>query len=86
MIKIFYTPKFIRHYKKLPETLRIEVEEKVELFRKDPQDSSLKFHKLKGKLKGYSSFSVNYAYRIIVQEDAKGVYALLAVGDHDVYK
>ena len=86
MIVVLYTPRFIRHYQKLSSALRLEVDEKIDAFRRNPRDPSLKLHKLKGALKGYLSFSVNYAYRIIAEQDEKGVFALLAVGDHDVYK
>ena len=86
MTRILYTPTFVRQYQKLPAGLREEVDEKIAMFEKDPRQPSLKLHKLKGKLKGYSGFSVNYAYLIIVEEDKKDTFALLAIGDHDIYK
>jgi len=85
MIHILYKPTFVRAYKKLPIDLKDEVKEKIELFKKNPNNSSLKVHKLKGKLKSFWSFSVNYRYRIIFTKE-KESYVLLVVGDHDVYK
>lgn len=86
MIKVLYKPAFIRQYKKLPEALREEIKEKIGLFREDPSHLFLKSHKLKGKLKGFLSFSVNYEYRIVFEYETKNTVVLLAVGDHEVYK
>lgn len=86
MIEVIFTSTFLRQYKKLSADLRLEVDEKIELFRRNPRDPSLRLHKLKGEMKGYLSFSVNYTYRIIIEEDSKDIFALLSVGDHDVYK
>lgn len=85
MITVLYKPTFIRQYKKLPSALQLEVKEKIELFRKDPKHSFLKTHKLKGILKGFWGFSVNYEYRIVFQYELKNSAVLLAVGTHDIY-
>ena len=63
-----------------------EAREKIALFRGDPHHSSLKTHKLKGHLRKYWSFRVNYAYRIIFEYDAKNVAALLEIGTHSIYQ
>ena len=84
-MKILYKPTFIRQYKKLPKNLQIEIKEKIELFKKNPKHPFLKTHKLKGKLKNFFSFSVNYEYRIVFQYNKKNT-VLFAVGDHSVYQ
>ncbi len=86
MITVFFAPSFVRQYKKLAHELRDETDEKIAIFQSNPHFPALKFHKLKGRLKGFQSFSVNFTYRIIVEEDKPGVFTLLAIGDHDVYK
>lgn len=86
MLEIVHTPGFLREYKKLPIGLQEEVKEKIELFKKNPGNPMLKTHKLSGKLKGFFSFSVNYQWRIIFEWDSKKSAALLAVGDHDIYR
>lgn len=86
MITIFYTPGFLRQYNKLPRLLQEEVQQKIGLFKKDPHHSFLKTHKLKGKMRRYWSFSVNYDYRIVFEYDSKNTIALLSVGNHDMYK
>jgi len=86
MVEITYKPTFIRQYKKLPPALQEEIKEKIDLFRKDPNHSFLKAHKLKGQLKGRYSFSVNYKTRIVFRHLEKDEIVLLSVGDHDIYK
>ena len=86
MITVLYTSTFLRQYRKLPMDLQEEIDRAIALFESDPNSPSLKNHKLKEKMKDWRSMSVNYKFRIVFQEDAKGVYAMLAVGDHDIYK
>lgn len=86
MITIVYTPGFLRQFNKLPHLLQDEVEQKIGLFKVDPDHSFLKTHKLKGKLKTCYSFLVNYEYRVIFMYDSKKIAALLSVGNHDIYK
>ena len=86
-MEIIYSSKFAREYKKLPSNIKDIAEEQESIFRKDPFDSRLKTHKLKGKLSGFLSFSIGYKYRIIFEfaKDRKTVY-FHTVGDHDIYQ
>ncbi len=83
---VFYTANFLRQFKKLPRTLQQEAKEKIELFKKNQHQPSLRVHKLKGHLRRYWSFSVNYSYRIVYEYDSSTTIALLAIGDHSVYQ
>lgn len=88
-MKILYKPKFLRQFKKLPPALQEEAKEKIVLFSQDPRHPFLKTHKLKGPLKEFWSFSVNYKDRIVFQyERCKGQKcpSLIAIGDHRVYQ
>ncbi|MBU1018945.1 MAG: type II toxin-antitoxin system mRNA interferase toxin, RelE/StbE family [Patescibacteria group bacterium] len=85
MIEILYKPSFLRQFNKLPSALQDEVEDKISLFYKDPNHPFLRTHKLKGRLKGFLSFSVNYEYRIVFKWIDKKTARFFAVGDHDVY-
>ena len=85
MITVAYKPSFIRQYQKLPVLLQDEVREKIALFLSDPHLASLRTHKLRGRLKGFSSFSVNYQFRIVFTFKGKNRAVLHAVGDHAVY-
>ncbi len=86
MPELVYTPKFVRLWKKLPPELREEVERCLAQLRKNPQHPPLKTHKLRGALKGFLSCSVNYRYRVVFEWDDPKTIALLAVGDHEVYR
>ena len=55
-MKIFYSSKFIREFKKLPKNIQDLVIEKGKVFRKDIFTPSLNAHKLHGSLKGFWSF------------------------------
>jgi len=85
-MNVYTLPKFVKQYKKLPRALQVEAKEKIELFKQDPKHSFLKTHKLKGRLKGCYSFSVNYQYRVVFQYLSKSEVVLLCVGDHEVYR
>ncbi len=85
-MKIGYAPPFFRQLKVLEPALQAEVFETIELFEKNPKNKILKVHKLKGRLAGRYSFSVNYKTRIVFQFLSRWEVVLLAVGDHDVYK
>lgn len=83
---IKYKPSFIREFKKLPSELREEALDKIDLFKDSSNHKKLKVHKLKGKLKDFSSFSVTYSHRIVFEYESKSSVVFMAIGDHDVYK
>lgn len=86
-MRIFYTPKFERDYKKLSSSLKIKIQEEIEIFKKDPFHPSLKTHKLSWPLQGLWSFSVTYSHRVIFQfsENEKEIVYFHGVGDHSIY-
>lgn len=86
MIELEYAPAFLHQLKKLPAALRKEAIDKVELFKNHSHHRQLKVHKLKGSMRGKLSFSVNYSYRIVFKWLSADVAALLAIGDHDIYR
>ena len=85
-MRIVYSKKFISEYKKLPQQIRLLVEKKEKIYKKDPFELSLKTHRLTGKLRGNLAFSVNYKYRIIfVMEEINEAWFLF-IGTHDIYR
>lgn len=84
-MRIQFTKQFIKMTSSLPEDLRTDVYEKVELFRDLEHHGMLKVYELKGNLHELWSFSVNYKTRIVFERTSEGVI-LLAVGDHDIYR
>ncbi len=89
MIEINYSPKFLKIYKKIKEdSLKKEIEIKIELFRDEKNHESLEVHKLKKFKQKTYSFSVNYKDRIVFEYlyKNKKEIILLSFGDHNVYK
>ncbi len=86
MIQLIYAPAFIRALNKLSVDLQEEAMEKIELFRNEKSHTQLKIHKLRGRLEGRLSFSVNFKTRIIFQYLAPKKATLLTIGDHDIYR
>ena len=86
MLRTLSTHGFVRPYDGLPDSIKEEVRERVEMLRTDPHAPALRAHKLKGALAGKWSCRVNYSYRIVYCYDAKDTIALLGVGTHDVYQ
>lgn len=85
-MRIYYSSKFEREYKKLPKKIKKLAEEKEKTFRDNPFDPSLKTHKLSGRLRGYCSFSIDMRYRIIFEFAQKDVIWFHSVGDHSIYR
>lgn len=84
-MKIIYTSKFARAYKKLPESIKIIAEKKEKIFRKNPHDTRLRTHKLKGDLGDFWSFSVSYQIRIIFEFGDEDTVYFHTIGQHDIY-
>jgi len=85
-MKIYYSSKFAKEYKRLPLRVKLAAENKEKIFRKNPFDSRLKTHKLTGKLKDYHAFSIDYQSRVIFEFAEKDVIWFHSVGTHAIYK
>jgi len=85
-MKIYYSSKFEKEYKNLPKKVRIKAEKKEVVFRKNAFDNRLKTHRLKGILRDYWTFSIDYHYRIIFEfRDQRNIW-FHSVGTHDIYE
>jgi len=85
-MRIFYSRKFAREYRKLPLRIKKIAERKEQIFRKDPFDPRLKTHKLKGSLKDFLSSSIDRKYRIIFEFINRNTVWFHSVGEHSIYK
>ena len=85
-MRILYHPKFAREYRKLAESVKDAAEKKEQMFRQDPFDPRLKAHKLKGALRGFWAFSVDYRHRIIFDFLNDHTVQFYSIGDHDIYE
>ncbi len=85
-MRVIYSPRAKRDYKKLPSEIKEKAKDAIRRFQKDPFDKVLENHKLKGRLKNLRSFSIDNNYRIIFELDGEGDAHLHKMGDHDIYK
>ena len=85
-MKIYYSSKFEREYKKLPKGIKLLAEKKEKVFRRNPFNQSLKTHKLHGRLKEYWAFWIDSNYRIIFEFIGKDTVWFHSVGNHSVYR
>lgn len=85
-MKIYYSTKFEREYKRLPIRIKKLAEEKEKIFRINPYDPKLNIHKLKGQLSGYWAFWIDQKYRIIFEFSGKGIIWFHSIGDHSIYR
>jgi plasmid maintenance system killer protein len=76
----------VRQINKLDVDLQDEAIEKIELFKHVHNHRLIAVHKLKGRLVGRYSFSVNFKYRIVFKYCSKTEVVLLAIGDHKIYR
>jgi mRNA-degrading endonuclease YafQ of YafQ-DinJ toxin-antitoxin module len=84
-MKIEYSPRFKRLYKKLPLELKKVAEDREAIFRLNPFNPKLKTHKLSGPLSGYLAFSVDHKHRIIFSLIDSSHVRFHSIGDHSVY-
>lgn len=85
-MRIYYSSKFEREYKKLPRVIKGLAEERERLFRINPLGPKLDTHKLHGRLKEYWAFSIDNKFRVIFEFVEKDVVWFHSVGDHSIYQ
>lgn len=85
-MRIQYSARFAKQFKKLPAHIQELAEDKINIFQVDPFDPRLKTHKLTGKLKNFWAFRINYSFRVIFFFLDDRTIRLSAVGNHDIYE
>ncbi len=89
-MEVAFSDNFRKSFKKRIKATNSEQEfwDRLELFINDPFDVKLKTHKLSGKLKGLSSFSIGYDLRVVFYftKDKPAKVVLVDIGNHsEVY-
>jgi mRNA interferase RelE/StbE len=79
---IRYLPKFKKQYKKLPQKLQVQFDDRVRLFVVDPTHPKLRVHPLKGRYKGYWSMSVSGDIRALYIMDGDTIVIFALIGSH----
>lgn len=84
---VTFSENFKRAFKKRVKATSSEKEfwNKLEIFINNPSNTQLKTHKLSGKLKGLSSFSVEFDLRVVFYftKDKPIKAVLVDIGNHD---
>ena len=85
-MKIIYSSKFEKEYKKLSYKIKLISEKKEKLFRKNPFNPILNTHKLHGRLYEFWSFSITDKYRIVFEFTESDIIYFHSVGTHEIYR
>lgn len=81
-----FTSQFKHRFKKYNQIQQVDIWGKIECFKNNPYDASLKTHKLSGQLNNKWSFSVNYSTRIIFVFISNNLVDFVDIGGHEIYK
>lgn len=85
-MKLTFSKKLQRQYKKLPNDIRKKFNNALVVFSKNPNDTSLNNHKLHGKLSGLWSIKITENIRAIYDIEEKEFH-FVEIGTHDkLYK
>lgn len=84
--EIHYNAQFEKQFLALTKAIQKKACKKELLFRKNPFHPSLRLHKLKGKLEGLWSISVDMKHRIIFKSLTNGVILFISIGMHSIYE
>ncbi|MBO4359433.1 MAG: cytotoxin [Eubacteriaceae bacterium] len=85
MLKITYSDRFIKHYRKLTDVEKRQLKSKLSMFADDPFHPSLRTKRIQG-TDALFEFSVNMDIRVIWFFDGEDVVILLDVGHHDILR
>ncbi len=74
-MKIAYSKEFVRQAEKLPPKLKLQLLERIVLFRSNPLHPKLRNHALKGKYSAYRSVNITGDYRALyLQKDDEAIF------------
>ena len=82
---IHFTPNFLKSFKKLHPNIQKLAIKKESWFRGNPFDRRLRAHKLKGRLEGVWSYSINDDYRVLFRFIDGEEVIYYDIGTHGIY-
>lgn len=77
---------FAAQFVSLPQVIQKKALKAETFFRENPFHPSLRLHKLKGKLQGLWSISLDRKYRIIFKPMEDGIILFVSIGLHSIYE
>jgi len=81
-MKIHYSTKFKKQYRKLPKGIREQFRERAALFLNDKNAPQLNIHKLHGEYDGLWSMNISGEMRAVFDVHYKNTIIFVAVGSH----
>lgn len=86
-MKIVYSKQFAKQYKKLSPQLKRQTKSRIELWKDNPNDPTLRLHRLKGKLSHLLSINITGDIRVLYEVIGDEVYIYQMIGTHSqLYK
>ncbi|MBR1437144.1 MAG: hypothetical protein IJ587_01280 [Synergistaceae bacterium] len=85
MLKITYSERFKKQYKKLSADEKNQFRRKLTVFAENPLHPSLRTKRIKG-ADGLVEFSVNMDIRVIWFYEGESLVAFIDIGHHDILK
>lgn len=85
MLKITYSDRFQKHYKKLSSEEKSQFKRKLSIFVENPLHPSLRVKRIQG-TDGLFEFSVNMDIRVIWFYEGETLVALIDIGHHDILR
>lgn len=83
---IHYNKDFETQFLAIPQIIQRKACKAEKLFRDNPFHPSIRLHKLKGKLNGLWSISIDRKYRIIFKPLDDGIILFISIGTHAIYE
>ena len=80
--QIQFTKAFMKQFKKLRVNQKERFYERLELFKRNPQDRALRDHALKGKYKGYRSIDIGGDLRALYYVHGDTIIIFGFIGSH----
>ena len=81
-MKLIYTKKFKKQFKKIPNAVQTTFEKRVAIFVEDVSHPTLKVHPLQGKYIGYWSMNVTGDIRALYRKDEETIIIFALIGTH----
>jgi addiction module RelE/StbE family toxin len=79
---IRYSKKFRKQYKRLSPKLQQKTKDRIRLWAQDPNDQSLRFHQLGGKMNRFYSIDITGDMRALYEVIDNQVYLYQMIGTH----
>ncbi|MFC1756960.1 type II toxin-antitoxin system YafQ family toxin [Patescibacteria group bacterium] len=85
-MNIRYSSNFKKQYKKLSKNVKKKFGERIKILLKNPRSSSLRIHKLSGKLQNSWSMNITGDIRAVFDHDKNNIF-FITIGTHsELYK